>query len=195
MTAARQAGWSYRGRGTAGHGHAEASSASGPAPALSGVALYAAGAAAARSPAACSLYPGDHATVRPQEGWLAEVFGFRLITVCRLSPRHAVRVLLAVMMALPAAGAFLLAHASDTHPRLAPQVHPAGQAGSFMQAASARQAASAGRAAPAVVGGPADVQVKGAAVANAATGQVPVERWPEHRTADRRRDRDQDRRH
>ena len=76
------------------------------------------------------------------------------------------------MMALPAAGAFLLAHASDTHPRLAPQVHPAGQAGSFMQAASARQAASAGRAAPAVVGGPADVQVKGAAVANAATGQV-----------------------
>lgn len=71
------------------------------------------------------------------------------------------------MTALSVAGAaVLLAHASSTHPRLAPQVHSAGEAGSVTQAASAR------RAAPAVVGGPAGVQVKGAAVANAATGQV-----------------------
>jgi D-alanyl-D-alanine carboxypeptidase (penicillin-binding protein 5/6) len=107
------------------------------------------------------------------------------------SPRQAVRVLLAVLLALPVAGAaVLLAHASGTHPRLAPQVHSAGQAGSVTPAASAtrsasgtrtaagtqataaKQAASARQAAPAVVGGPAGVQVKGAAVANAATGQV-----------------------
>jgi D-alanyl-D-alanine carboxypeptidase (penicillin-binding protein 5/6) len=102
-----------------------------------------------------------------------------------LSRRHAVRVLLAVLLALPVAGAaVLLAHASGTHPRLPPQVHRVGRAGSVTQAASATrsafgtraasgtQAAAARQAAPAVVGGPAGVQAKGAAVANAATGQV-----------------------
>src|ERR1700746_3811459 len=95
-----------------------------------------------------------------QECWLDGVFGFRLVGVHMFSPWQAVRVLLAVMTALPVAGgAVLLAHASGTHPRLAPQVHPVGEGGSVTQAASARQAA------PAVVGGPAGVPVEGGAVA------------------------------
>ena len=89
------------------------------------------------------------------------------------------------MMALLVAGAaVLLAHASGTHPRLALQVHPAGQTGSptrtgsatrtasAKRTASGTQAASARRAAPAVVGGPAGIKVKGAALANATTGKV-----------------------
>jgi serine-type D-Ala-D-Ala carboxypeptidase (penicillin-binding protein 5/6) len=99
------------------------------------------------------------------------------------------------MTVLPAVGAtVLLARVSGTHPRLAVPVHSAGhaskvtraasrtptaaatQAASARQAApasqvvSARQAVSASQAALAVVGGPS--QVTGAALANAATGQV-----------------------
>jgi D-alanyl-D-alanine carboxypeptidase (penicillin-binding protein 5/6) len=94
------------------------------------------------------------------------------------------------MAAVPIAGAVLLAHASGTHPLLALQVRSVGQLGSVTQAASvpgtisgtrtaagtqtaaAKQAASGRQAAPAVASGPAGVQVKGAAVANAATGKV-----------------------
>ena len=95
------------------------------------------------------------------------------------------------MMALPIAGAVVLsAHASGTHPRLALQVRSVGQLGSFTQAASipgtasgtwtaagtqtaaAKPAASVRQAAPAVAGGPAGIQVTGAALANAATGAV-----------------------
>ncbi len=102
-----------------------------------------------------------------------------------LSPWHAVRVLLAVTVALLVAGAAVLtADAGGTHPRVALQVHPAGQASSVTggasipgapagpQAASAALSVSARQAAPAVVGGPAGIQVTGAALANAATGQV-----------------------
>jgi len=180
MTAGRQVCWSYWGRCTADHGHADASPVPEPTPAFSGVAPYAAGAAVARSPAACSLCSGDHAIVSScKRSGLAADFGFKLVNVRMLSPRAAVRVLLAVMTALPAAGAaVLLAHASGTHPRLALQVHSVGPAGSVTQAASATRTASgtrtaAGtRTAPAVVGGPAGIQVTGAAVANAATGRV-----------------------
>jgi serine-type D-Ala-D-Ala carboxypeptidase (penicillin-binding protein 5/6) len=86
------------------------------------------------------------------------------------------------VLALPVAGA-AVAHASGTHPRLAPQVHASGRADSVTQAAagaqaaSARQAISAMRAAWArqaalAAGGPAGIQVTGAALADAATGQV-----------------------
>ncbi len=107
------------------------------------------------------------------------------MNVHMLSPWHAVRVLLAVMMALLVAGAAVpTAHAGGTPTRVALQVHPAGQASSVMGAASipgapaGTQAAPAGlsvsarQAAPAVVGGPAGIQVTGAALANAATGKV-----------------------
>jgi serine-type D-Ala-D-Ala carboxypeptidase (penicillin-binding protein 5/6) len=89
------------------------------------------------------------------------------------------------MIALPVAGAaVLLAHPSGTHPRLVLQVRSVGQLGSATQAASipgtaagtraaaGTQAAAPRRPAPAVVGGPAGIQVTGAALANAATGQV-----------------------
>jgi serine-type D-Ala-D-Ala carboxypeptidase (penicillin-binding protein 5/6) len=102
-----------------------------------------------------------------------------------LSPWHTVRVLLAVITALLAAGAAIrTADAASTHPPLALQVHPASQAGSVTGAASipgapaGTQAAPAGlsvsarQAAPAAAGGPAGIQVTGAALANAATGQV-----------------------
>jgi serine-type D-Ala-D-Ala carboxypeptidase (penicillin-binding protein 5/6) len=106
-----------------------------------------------------------------------------------LSPGHPVRVVLAVLTALLVSGAAaFLARGSGTHPRVAAQVHPAGQASSVAPAASltqtasrthaaagtqnssARQAVSADQAALAVVGGPS--QVAGAALANAATGKV-----------------------
>ncbi len=83
------------------------------------------------------------------------------------------------MIALPVAGtAVLLAHASGMHPRLAPQVHPSGQASSVTEAASipgaaaGTQADSARQAASAVPAGPAGIPVTGAALANAATGRV-----------------------
>ena len=88
------------------------------------------------------------------------------------------------MVALLVAGAAVLtAHAGGTHPRVALQVHPAGQASSVTGAASipgapaGTQAASAklsvsARQAALVVGGHSGIQVTGAAVANAATGQV-----------------------
>jgi serine-type D-Ala-D-Ala carboxypeptidase (penicillin-binding protein 5/6) len=89
------------------------------------------------------------------------------------------------MTALLAAGAAVrTADAGGTHPRAALQVHPVGQASSVTgdalipgavaepQAAPAGQSVSAGQAASAVAGGPAGIQVTGAAVANAATGQV-----------------------
>jgi D-alanyl-D-alanine carboxypeptidase (penicillin-binding protein 5/6) len=106
-----------------------------------------------------------------------------------LSPGHPVRVLLAVVTALLLAGAaVLLARASGTHPRSALQVHSVGhnsvtrivtvpraasrtQDAAGTQAASARQAVSARQAALADVG-PSGIQVTGAALANADTGQV-----------------------
>jgi serine-type D-Ala-D-Ala carboxypeptidase (penicillin-binding protein 5/6) len=107
-----------------------------------------------------------------------------------LSPRHAVRVLFAVVMALPVVGAaVLVAHASSTHPPVALQVRSLGQLGSVTQAApptqaapltqaaagtrtvSAMQAVSA-RQATLAAAGPAGIQVTGAALADAATGQV-----------------------
>jgi serine-type D-Ala-D-Ala carboxypeptidase (penicillin-binding protein 5/6) len=98
------------------------------------------------------------------------------------------------MTVLPVAGAtVLVANASSTHPRLALQVHSAGhspatpaasaaraasvaraasrtQTAAGTQTGSARQAIGASQAALAVVGGPS--QVMGAALANAATGNV-----------------------
>ena len=88
------------------------------------------------------------------------------------------------MVALLVAGAAVLtAHAGGTHPRVALQVHPAGQASSVTGAASipgapaGTQAAApklsvSARQTALVVGGPSGIQVTGAAVANAATGQV-----------------------
>jgi len=89
------------------------------------------------------------------------------------------------MTALLAAGAAVrTADAGGTRPRLALQVHPAGQAGSVAGAASipgapagtraapAGLSVSARQAAPAAAGGPAGIQVTDAALANAATGQV-----------------------
>jgi serine-type D-Ala-D-Ala carboxypeptidase (penicillin-binding protein 5/6) len=114
--------------------------------------------------------------------------GLGWVSVRMPSPRPPVRVLLAVLLILPVAGATVLfARASGTHPRLAGQVHPAGhrpvtpaasvtraaaraQTAAGSPAASARQAVSASQAALAVVGGPAEVA--GAALANAATGNV-----------------------
>jgi serine-type D-Ala-D-Ala carboxypeptidase (penicillin-binding protein 5/6) len=93
-------------------------------------------------------------------------------------------------MALPVAGAVLLAHAGGTHPRLALQVRPVGRAASVTRSASgtraaagtqavsvtravaAARAAAARQAASAVAGGPAGIQVKGAALADAATGNI-----------------------
>ncbi len=114
-----------------------------------------------------------------------------------LSPRDAVPALLAITVALPLAGAaVLLAHATGTHPPLALQLHSPARAGSAAQAAPAAQAASRTRAAsrtppaagtptaaagqaasarpaaPGAAGGPADIQVKGAALADAATGKI-----------------------
>jgi len=89
------------------------------------------------------------------------------------------------MTALLAGGAAVrAADAGGTHPPMALQVHPASQASSTTGAASipgappgtraapAGLSVSTGQAAPAVAGGPAGIQVTGAAVANAATGQV-----------------------
>jgi serine-type D-Ala-D-Ala carboxypeptidase (penicillin-binding protein 5/6) len=91
-------------------------------------------------------------------------------------------------MALPVAGAVLLAHADGTHPRLALRAHAAGQAAPVTRTASGARAAAgtqavsvtqdvaAARAAlarqAALAGGPAGIQVTGAALADAATGQV-----------------------
>jgi serine-type D-Ala-D-Ala carboxypeptidase (penicillin-binding protein 5/6) len=101
-----------------------------------------------------------------------------------LSPRYAVRVLLAAMVALPVAGAAaLLAHASDTHARSALQARSVSRASTVTRTASvmrtaaetqvvsARQAVSAKQAALAAAG-PAGIQVTGAALADAATGTV-----------------------
>jgi serine-type D-Ala-D-Ala carboxypeptidase (penicillin-binding protein 5/6) len=107
------------------------------------------------------------------------------------SLRHAVRILIAVTVALLVAdAAVLVAHASGTHPRLAFQVRSVGQLGSVTQAASipgtaagtwtaagtqtaaAKQAAPVRQAVPAVAGGPAGIPVTGAALADAATGTV-----------------------
>jgi len=95
---------------------------------------------------------------------------------------------------LVSGAAVFLALASGTHPRVAAQVHPAGQASSVSRSSSiprrapvtqaasrtqaaagtqtfsARQAVSAAQAALAVAGG--SSQVMGAALANAATGKV-----------------------
>ena len=103
---------------------------------------------------------------------------------------------------LAAGAAVLAADVGGTHPRLALQVHPAAQAGAVTgagsipgtgsipgaasipggasipgaaagtQAAPAGQFVSARQAAPAAAGGPAGIQVTGAALADAATGQV-----------------------
>jgi D-alanyl-D-alanine carboxypeptidase (penicillin-binding protein 5/6) len=116
-----------------------------------------------------------------------------LVHVRTLSPGHPVRVVLAVVTALLVSGAAVfLALASGTHPRVAAQVHSAGQASPVRRSASitrkgpvsqssrtqaagtqtfsARQAVSAAQAALAVAGG--SSQVMGAALANAATGKV-----------------------
>ena len=89
------------------------------------------------------------------------------------------------MTALLAAGAAVrTADVGGTHPRVALQVHPADQAdwvtGAALipgapagtRAAPAGLSVSARQAAPAAAGGPAGVQATGAALANAATGQV-----------------------
>jgi serine-type D-Ala-D-Ala carboxypeptidase (penicillin-binding protein 5/6) len=132
-----------------------------------------------------------------KESGLAADFGFTLANVRTLSSRNAVRAVLAVLVALPLAGAaVLLAHASGTHPSLALQLHPPARADSARQAASAthaasrtptaagtptapgtrtaeaRPAASARPTAPTVIGGPAGIRVKGAALANASTGKI-----------------------
>ncbi len=82
------------------------------------------------------------------------------------------------MTALPVAGAVVLsAYVSSTHPPLAVHARSVGQASSVTQAASGTQtvagtqAASARQAALAVLG-PGGIQVTGAALADAATGQV-----------------------
>jgi serine-type D-Ala-D-Ala carboxypeptidase (penicillin-binding protein 5/6) len=94
------------------------------------------------------------------------------------------------MTALPVAGAVVLsAHVSGTHPRLASHARSVGQASSVTKAAPGRptasktqaasgtsaasgpQATSTRQAALAVLG-PSGIQVAGAALANAATGQV-----------------------
>jgi D-alanyl-D-alanine carboxypeptidase (penicillin-binding protein 5/6) len=99
-----------------------------------------------------------------------------------LLPRHPVRVPLAVLTALLVAGAaVLLASASGTHPRLAPQVHSVGhssvmRAASGTQTAAGTQATLARRAAlarqAALAAGPPGIQVTGAALADAYNGQV-----------------------
>jgi serine-type D-Ala-D-Ala carboxypeptidase (penicillin-binding protein 5/6) len=115
---------------------------------------------------------------------------FRLVNVRMLSRRPAVRLLVAVVAALAVAGAAVLsAHASGTHPRLAVSRHLGGRASSVTRAASgtqiaagaqtgagtqatlARRAAWARRVALAAAGPP-GIQVAGAALADAATGQV-----------------------
>jgi serine-type D-Ala-D-Ala carboxypeptidase (penicillin-binding protein 5/6) len=87
-------------------------------------------------------------------------------------------------MALSVAGAILLARVSSTHSRLALQAHSAVQAApvtrtasgtqavAVSQALAAARAAWAREAASAVVGGPAGIQVTGAALADAATGSI-----------------------
>ncbi len=107
-----------------------------------------------------------------------------------LTRRHAFRALLAVMTAVPVAGAVVLsAHLSGPHPPLPGHARSVGQASSVTHAASGAQAASGTPTAsgtPAVSGtqdtstrqaalaalGPSGIQVTGAALANAATGQV-----------------------
>jgi serine-type D-Ala-D-Ala carboxypeptidase (penicillin-binding protein 5/6) len=119
----------------------------------------------------------------------AAYFRVRLVNVRMLSRWPAARVLLAVLTALALAGAAVLtANASGTHPRLAAHPHSVRQASSVTQAAQgtqiasgtqaagtqatlAGQAASARRAALAAAG-PAGIQVAGAALADAATGQI-----------------------
>jgi serine-type D-Ala-D-Ala carboxypeptidase (penicillin-binding protein 5/6) len=92
--------------------------------------------------------------------------------------RHAIRLLVAVMTALPVAGAVVLsAHVIGTHPRLAVHGRSVGQASSVTQADSGTQIASgtqdtATRQAALAVLGPSGIQVTGAALADAATGQV-----------------------
>jgi D-alanyl-D-alanine carboxypeptidase (penicillin-binding protein 5/6) len=93
-------------------------------------------------------------------------------------------VLLAVLTALPVAGAVVLsAHLSGTHPHVAVR-GAVGQATSVTQAAAGTQAAASGtqiasgtldtstRQAALAALGPSGIQVAGAALANAATGQV-----------------------
>ncbi len=95
-----------------------------------------------------------------------------------LSRRHATRVLLAVLTALPVAGAVVLsAHVSGMHPRLAVNARSVGHASSVAQAAARTQTASgtqdtSTRQAALAALGPSGIQVAGAALANAATGQV-----------------------
>jgi len=82
------------------------------------------------------------------------------------------------MTALPVAGAAVLsAYASGTHPRLGVHTRPVGQASSVPHAASGTHTASgtpitSTRQAALEVIGPSGIQVTGAALANAATGQV-----------------------
>jgi len=86
------------------------------------------------------------------------------------------------MMALPVAGAAaaLPAHASGARPRPAQQMRSVSQAGSAALIAEARQIAEAKQAGArqvaeamsAVVGGPSGIKVKGAALADAATGTL-----------------------
>jgi len=103
-----------------------------------------------------------------------------LANVRMLSSRDAVQALLALTIALPLAGAgILLAHAGGAHPRLAHQANaaalassPAKRAAPATPAASGTPAAAARRVAVAIARGPAAVQVKGAALANAATGTI-----------------------
>jgi serine-type D-Ala-D-Ala carboxypeptidase (penicillin-binding protein 5/6) len=95
-----------------------------------------------------------------------------------LSRRHATRALLAVLTALPVAGAVVLSgHLSGTQPRLAVHARSVGQAGSVTQAASTTPTAAgtqdtSTRQAALAAMGPSGIEVAGAALANAATGQV-----------------------
>ena len=100
-----------------------------------------------------SLCSVDHAMVWSSKGSeLPADFGFRLITVPMLSRRHAVRVLLAVMTALPVAGAAVQsAYVTGTHPRLTVHARSAGQVGSVIEADSGTQTASGTQSAPPMV--------------------------------------------
>ncbi len=101
-----------------------------------------------------------------------------------LSRRHVIRVLLAVTTALPVAGAVVWsAHVIGTHQRLAVHARSVGQASSVARTASGTQTASetqttsgpqstSTRQAALAALGPSGIQVTGAALADAATGQV-----------------------
>jgi len=100
-----------------------------------------------------------------------------LAHVRMLSSRDAVQALLALTIALPLAGAgLLLAHGGGTHPRSASQDHSAAlahpKAARAAPATSGTPAAVARQTASAIVRGPAGIHVKGAALANAATGRI-----------------------